>query len=380
MTRKIALAYSGSLESSALLKWVKEKLQAPVTALVADLGQPEDAGALSRKAAKIGADKTVLADLRDEFARDYVFAALKADLLLDGGALARPLLAKVLVKVAKSEGCDAVAAGPGLEPLLKALAPELEVFAPGRGEIKTRAELVAYAERHALPFDPREKTVAVDANLLRARYEGGPLDDPWAEPPAELFRLTADPLRAPDAPETVEIEFADGLPAAVDKASLAPAKLIQKLNELAGRHGVGRLDVVERSFAGLKARAVYEAPGAVVLRRARRAVESLAMDAELLRRRDALARDAGALLRDGLWFSPEMGALRAYLDEARKGVNGAARIRLFKGGASLAGRKSANSLYNPELAGAEAFSADAGGWLRASGWRLALNKSLRRGP
>lgn len=393
MIRKVVLAYTGSLEDAALLKWIQEKHPVPVVAFVPDLGQPEDAGAISRKATKAGADKVVIADLRDEFARDYVYTALKANALRDGagplgGALARPLVAKTQIRVAKSEGADAVASGAGadaaaFELAVRALAPELEALAPARsGEFKSRAELLAYAEKRGLAPDGAGPCSA-DANLMRAAYEGGPLEDPWAEPPAEIFRMTADPLRAPDAPETVDVEFADGVPAAINRESLAPAKLILKLNEIAGRHGVGRADVVESRFAGLKARTVYEAPGVHVLDLARRAVESLTLDGELARLRDGLAPTFAALVHGGLWFSPEMNGIRAFLEESRKGVSGAARVRLFKGSASVVGRKSPNSLYNPELAGvgtyASAHSADAGGFIRMSGLRLSINKSLRRG-
>jgi argininosuccinate synthase len=372
---KTLLVFSGSLEASALLKRLKETSPAPVVAFVPDLGQPEDGSAISRKASKLGADKVVIADLRDEFVRDYVFPALKANALFEGGApqgaaLARPLVAKVLVRLALSEGAGAAALpapAPGLELALRGLAPELEILAPGR------AELLAFAEARGLATDEREKTYAVEINLVQASCEGGPLEDPWAEPPAEIFRLSADPAKAPDEAEAVEIEFADGVPTAVNRESLAPAKLLAKLNALAGRHGVGRGDAVEPRLPGAKVRAAHEAPGASVLRRAHEAVEGLALDRELARRRDALAPDFAALVRQGFWFSPEMAALRAFAEESQKGVNGAARLKLFKGSASVVGRKSPHTLYNPELA-------EAGAYIRVSGRRLSAAKPQKRSP
>lgn len=391
MTRKIALAYSGGLGASVLLKWLKETVRVPVVAFVADVGQNEDMGALSRKATKAGADRVVLADLRDEFARDFLFPALKADAVHDAAtasALTRPLLAKTLIKVAKSEGCDALAhgaAGRGddqarFELAFAALAPQLEVLAPWRTwELKTRADLLAYAAKHGLePLGAGpERTAWTDASLLQVRHEGGVLEDPWAEPPASLFRTTADPAKAPDAPATVEVEFADGMPTAVDREPLAPAKLTAKLNEIAGRHGVGRCDVVEDRAVGPKARVVCEAPGGHVLHLAHRAVESLAMDREVRRLRDSLAPTFAALVAGGGWFSPEMNGLRAFVEESQKGVNGAARIRLYKGLTTVVGRKSPNSLLAAASGGLD--GGDAGGFVRVQGLRLSLNKSLRKG-
>ena len=397
MTKKIALAYSGGLDTSVILRWLKETFRVPVVAFVADLGQNEDMGAVSRKATKTGADKVVLADLRDEFARDYVFAALKANAVYEGASLtgtavARPLLARVLIKVAKSEGCDAVvhgASGQGqdqvrLELALKALAPELRILSPWRTwELKSRADLLGYAEKNGLPLDgaSRERAISTDANLMHVSHEGGVLEDPWAEPPADLFRMTADPSQAPNEPEYVEVEFADGMPTAVNREPLAPAKLLAKLNAVAGRHGVGRADVVESRVVGMKTRRVYETPGVHVLHLAHRAVESLTMDREVLQLRDSLVPKYASLVHGGLWFSPEMNALRAFIEESQKGVNGTARIKLCRGLASVVGRRSPHSLY--AAAGADAAAAcdaaDAGGFIRTNGLRLALNKSLRKG-
>jgi argininosuccinate synthase len=399
VTKKIVLAYSGGLDTSVILKWLKEKYQVPVVAFIADLGQGEDMGALSRKATKTGADKVIIADLRDEFARDYVFPALKANAVYEGAyllgtAISRPLIARTQIRVAKSERADAVAHGATgkgndqvrFELAVKALAPELEILAPWRSwELKSRADLFGYAEKHGIELDgvTKEKPYSMDANLMHVSYEGGLLEDPWNEPAADLFRMTKDPAQAPDAPEVVEVEFADGMPTAVNKESLAPAKLVAKLNQIAGRHGVGRVDVVENRFVGMKSRGVYETPGVHVLHLAHRAVESLTMDREVMRLRDSLIPKFASLVYDGFWFSPEMNVLRAFVEESQKGVHGTARIKLFKGLASVVGRKSSNSLYLPELASLDSVAsydpADAGGFIRMNGLRLSLNKSLRKG-
>jgi argininosuccinate synthase len=403
MTRKIVLAYSGGLDASAQLKWLKEKYQVPVVAFVADIGQNEDMGAISRKATKTGADKVILADLRDEFARDYVFTALKMNAVYEGAylmgtAIARPLIARYQIRVAKSEGADAVAHGATgkgndqvrFELAVKALAPELEIIAPWRTwEFKSRAEVFAYAEKNGIELAGAggDKPCSIDANLMHVSYEGGVLEDPWTEAPPDLFRMTKDPAEAPDEPEYVEIEFADGMPTAVNKASLGPSKLVLKLNEIAGRHGVGRVDVVENRFVGMKSRGVYETPGVTVLQLAHRAVESLTMDREVMRLRDPLMTKFSELVYNGFWFSPEMAVLRAFIEESQKNVNGTARLKLFKGQASVVGRKSSNSLYHPDVAGfdgvsgsgASLHSADAGGFIRMNGLRLSLNKSLRKG-
>jgi argininosuccinate synthase len=397
MTRKIVLAYSGGLDTSVILKWLKEKYRCPVVAFIADIGQGEDIGAISRKATRTGADKVHVADLREEFARDYVFAALKANAVYEGAylmgtSIARPLIAKYQVKVAQSEGADAVAHGATgkgndqvrFELTVKALAPELEILAPWRiWDFKGRNDLFAYAEKHGIELPvTREKPYSMDANLMHISYEGGILEDPWNEPPADMFQMTQDPSRAPDAPEYVEIEFADGVPTALNRESLSPAKLVLKLNEIAGRHGVGRVDVVENRFIGMKSRGVYETPGVTVLHLAHRAVESLTMDREVMHLRDMLMPRFAELIYNGFWFSPEMNVLRAFIDESQKGVHGTARVKLYKGHASVVGRKSPNSLYNPEVASFETFgtynSKDAEGFIRMNGLRLSMNKALRK--
>ena len=398
MTKKIVLAYSGGLDTSVLLKWIKDKYQCPVVAFVADVGQGEDTSAISRKATKTGAEKVVLMDLREEFARDYVFTALKANAVYEGQyllgtAISRPLIAKYLIKVAKSEGAAAVvhgATGKGndqvrFELAARALAPELEVLAPWRTwEFTGRADLFAYAEKHGIDLGgiSREKPYSMDANLMHVSYEGGVLEDPWKEPPREMFLTTKDPAEAPDQPEVVEIDFVDGTPTAINKEQLSPAKLILKLNQIAGAHGVGRVDCVENRFVGMKSRGVYETPGCTVLHLAHRAVESVAMDREVMHLRDSLIPKIASLIYNGFWFSPEMQVMRALVEESQKSINGTARIKLYKGHASVVGRKSPNSLYNPDLAGFDTVGAynakDAEGFIRLNGLRLSLNKALRR--
>jgi argininosuccinate synthase len=399
MTKKIVLAYSGGLDTSVLLKWIKDKYKCPVVAFVADIGQGDDMSAVSRKATKTGADKVVITDLREEFAREYVFTALKANAVYEGAyllgtAVARPLIAKTMIKLAKSEQADAVAHGATgkgndqvrFELACKALAPELEIIAPWRTwEFTGRADLFAYAETHGIELTgvSKDKPYSMDANLMHVSYEGGILEDPWTEPAKEMFLRTKDPADAPAAPEYVEIDFVDGTPAAVNKEQLSPAKLIARLNEVAGKHGVGRVDCVENRFIGMKSRGVYETPGCTVLHLAHRAVESVAMDREVMHLRDGLIPKFSSLIYNGFWFSPEMQVMRAMIDESQKNVNGSARIKLFKGHASVVGRKSPNSLYNPDLAGFETFatynSKDAEGFIRMNGLRLSMNKALRRG-
>jgi argininosuccinate synthase len=399
MTKKIVLAYSGGLDTSVLMKWIKDKYQVPVIAFVADIGQGDDMGAVSRKATKTGADKVIVTDLREEFARDYVFTALKANAIYEGAylmgtSIARPIIAKYQIRVAKSEQADAIAHGATgkgndqvrFELACKALAPELEIIAPWRTwEFTGRADLFKYAEKHGIELTgvSKDKPYSMDANLMHISYEGGILEDPWNEPAKEMFLTTKDPSEAPDKPEYVEIEFVDGMPTMVNKEQLSPAKLILKLNQIAGNHGVGRVDCVENRFIGMKSRGVYETPGCTVLHLAHRAVESVAMDREVMHLRDGLIPKFASLIYNGFWFSPEMQVMRAFIDESQRNINGTARIKLFKGHASVVGRKSPNSLYNPDLAGFETFatynSKDAEGFIRMNGLRLSMNKALRRG-
>jgi argininosuccinate synthase len=394
--KRIVLAYSGGLDTSVILKWLKETHQAPVVAFVADLGQGDDMQAVRRKAEKTGADKVVIADVREEFVRDFVWPCLRMNAVYEGGylmgtSIARPLIGKVLVKVAKAERADAVshgATGKGndqvrFELAVKALAPELRIIAPWREwTFTSRPELIDYAEKHGIELPvTKEKPYSMDGNLMHISYEGGVLEDPWAEPPKGMFRMTVDPEDAPAKPETVEVEFAEGAPVAINGTSLSPAKLLAEANRLAGGHGVGRVDMVENRFVGMKSRGVYETPGVTMLMAAHRAVEQITLDREVLHLREQLIPKFAELVYYGFWFSPEMKVMKAFLDAAQKPVNGVARLRLYKGAVTVLGRKSGNSLYNPHVAGFDTFatynSKDAEGFIRLNGLRLTLNPSLR---
>lgn len=394
--KKIVLAYSGGLDTSCLLAWLKEKYDCPVVAYVADVGQNEDLAAVRRKAVATGAEKCVVDDLREEFARDYVFMSVMANGVYEGAylmgtALARPVIAKGMVRTALAEGADAVAHGSTgkgndqvrFELTTKALAPQLRILAPWRTwEFTGRHDLIAYAKRKGIPVSQTaEKPYSMDANLMHISYEGGILEDPDAEPPAEMFQRTVDPRRAPDQPLDVEIGFERGSPVSVNGKALGPAALLTELNKLAGAHGVGRADVVEDRFVGMKSRGVYETPGGTLLHKAHRAVASLTMDREAMAMRDKLAVDYAALIYRGFWFSPEREALQALIDKTNEPVTGSARLRLFKGSATTVGRKSPNSLYRADIVTFEddrgAYDQrDAGGFIKLHALRLRTTASV----
>ena len=361
---KIVLAYSGGLDTSVILCWLIERYDAEVIAFTADIGQGEEVEEAREKALKTGAKKAYALDLKEEFVRDFVFPMMRAAPLYEGyyllgTAIARPLIAKYMVKIAEEEGAQAVAHGATgkgndqvrFELTAYALNPDLKVIAPWREwEMKGRPDLVAYASRHGIPVPvTQEKPYSMDANLLHISYEGGILEDPWAEPPAEMFRLTQNPEAAPDEPEYVEITFERGDPVAVNGERLGPAALLARLNEIAGRHGVGRVDLVENRYVGMKSRGVYETPGGTLLYHARRAVESLTLDREALHLRDQLAPRYAELVYYGYWYAPEREKLQALFDAIAQDVTGTARLKLYKGNVIVAGRKSPVSLYDQRL-------------------------------
>jgi len=361
---KIVLAYSGGLDTSVILRWLIEHYDAEVIAFTADIGQGEEVEEAREKALATGAKKAYALDLREEFVRDFVFPMMRAAPLYEGyyllgTAIARPLIAKYMVKLAEEEGAEAVshgATGKGndqvrFELTTYALNPDLKVIVPWREwEMKGRPDLVAYAEKHGIPVPvTQEKPYSMDANMLHISYEGGILEDPWAEPPADMFRMTQNPEMAPDEPEYVEIEFERGDPVAVNGVRLSPAALLSKLNEIAGRHGVGRVDLVENRYVGMKSRGVYETPGGTLLYHARRAVESLTLDREALHLRDQLAPKYAELVYYGYWFAPEREKLQALFDAIAEDVTGTARLKLYKGNVIIAGRKSPVSLYDQSL-------------------------------
>ncbi|QER41981.1 argininosuccinate synthase [Thermodesulfobacterium sp. TA1] len=391
MPKKIVLAYSGGLDTSVILKWLIEKYQCPVVAFCADLGQEEDWEEIKQKGLNCGAEKVIIKDLKEEFVKDYVFFAIKAgaryeDWYLMGTSLARPLIAKEQVKIALEEGADAVAHGATgkgndqvrFELTYSALAPQLKVIAPWREwDFKGRQDLIAYAQKHGIPVPVTpEKPYSIDANLFHISYEGGILEDLWTEPPEDMFLMTLSPEKAPDTPEYVEIEFEKGEPVAVNGERLSPAALLKKLNELGGKHGVGRVDMVENRFVGLKSRGIYETPGGTILHIAHRALEQITLDREVMRLKDSLMPKIAELIYYGFWFSPEFQTLKALIEQTQERVSGTIRLKLYKGNVIVAGRKSPNSLYKKHLVSFEEKEGynpkDAEGFIRLQGLRLKI--------
>ncbi len=389
--RKVVLAYSGGLDTSVAIHWLRQTYGCRVIAFCADLGQGEDLAAVRKKALATGASKVYVEDLRETFARDYLFPMLRANAVYEGGyllgtSIARPLIASRQVAIARRERADAVAHGATgkgndqvrFELAYLALGPGLKIIAPWREwEFRSRGDLIAYAKRHDIPVEASpEKPYSIDRNLFHTSYEGGILEDPWAEPPETMFTLTRSPLAAPERPETIEIEYREGNPVAVDGKKLSPAVLIARLNEIGGRHGIGRLDLVENRHIGIKSRGVYETPGGTLLHLAHRAVESLTLDREVLHLRDALIPRYSELVYNGYWFSPEREFLQTAFDAAQAPVTGTARLWLYRGGCRVAGRKAPRSLYRSQLASFEESGGltplDAGGFIRLSALRLQL--------
>ncbi len=389
--RKVVLAYSGGLDTSIILKWILEEYECEVVAFAADLGQGEDLDVVRQKALDTGASKVVIEDLREEFVRDYVFPAFRANAVYEGHyllgtSLARPLIAKRQVAVAAAEGADAVshgATGKGndqvrFELSYIALNPKLKVIAPWRQwKLKSRQDLLEFAQSHGIPVPVTpEKPYSIDGNLLHVSYEGGKLEDPWREPDPEMFRITVAPEDAPDKPTYVEIDFERGNPVAVDGEGLGCADLLARLNTLGGENGIGRVDLVENRFVGIKSRGIYETPGGTLLRMAHQAVESITMDREVLHLRDSLISKYASLIYNGFWFSPEMQMLQETMDVAQENVWGRARLKLYKGSCQAVGRQSPRSLYQPEYATFEEDTvydqSDADGFIRLLGLRLRL--------
>ncbi len=388
---KLVLAYSGGLDTSVILRWVKDRFGCEVVAFCAEVGQGDETEGLEQKALATGASKLVLADLREEFARDFVFPIMRANAVYEGyyllgTSIARPAIAKKLVEIAHAEGADAVAHGATgkgndqvrFELTIARLAPELKIIAPWRRADWTfagRADMIAYAQEKRIPISvTKEKPYSMDRNLVHISYEGGILEDPWREPYGDMFLLTVSPEAAPDKPEYVEIEYERGNPVAIGGERLAPAAIIERANAIAGRHGVGRVDMVENRYVGIKSRGVYETPGVTMLMHGHRAVEQLTVDREVMHLRDSLVARYAEMVYYGYWFAPEREALQALVDEAQRDVNGTARLKLYKGGVWIVGRKSPNSLYDPAIASFEEAGgydqSDAEGFIRLAGTRL----------
>lgn len=394
--KRIVLAYSGGLDTSVILRWLIETYGCEVVAFLADLGQEEDLDGFARKAEGIGAAKVYVEDLREEFVRDFVYPALRANAVYEGGyllgtSLARPLIAKKQLEIAAREQADAVAhgaTGKGNDQVRFELTyfsrnPHIKVVAPWREwEFKGRQELIDYATAHDIPVPiTRDKPYSTDRNLLHTSYEGGILEDPWREPDEKMFQMTQAVQNAPERAQYLEIDFEQGTPTAVDGERLGPVPLLTKLNEIGGQHGIGRIDMVENRFVGMKSRGVYETPGGTILHVAHRAVESLSMDREVMHLRDALVPKFAELIYYGFWYSPEMELLRQFMDEAQRHVTGTARLKLYKGNCWIVGRKSPASLYHPQFATFEAddvyHQADAEGFIRLNALRLRIRSLLR---
>jgi len=394
---RIVLAYSGGLDTSVILKWLASEYDSEIVAYVADVGQEEDLEEVERKAWDTGASAVFIEDLREEFARDYVFPAVSAGAVYEGSyllgtSIARPLIAKRQIEIAEREGAFAVshgATGKGndqvrFELTFHALNPGIKIIAPWREwNFKSRTDLVNYARENGIDVSvTAEKPYSCDRNLLHTSYEGGILEDPWAEPPEDMFEMTVSPEAAPDEPVYVEIRFEKGMPVAVDGKEFSPASLLAGLNDLAGRNGVGRVDMVENRFVGMKSRGVYETPGGTVLHAAHRALESITMDREVMRLRDSLAAKISELIYYGFWFSPEMDMLSAAVRESQKDVSGTVKLKLYKGGVAVCGRKSPNSLYSESLATFEEDSvydqSDATGFIKLNSLRLSVRRLLEK--
>jgi argininosuccinate synthase len=393
--KKVVLAYSGGLDTSVILRWLIERYRCEVVAFCADLGQGEELITVRDKARKTGAGAVHVVDLRDTFVRDFIFPMLRGAAVYEGSyllgtSIARPLIAQAQVEVARTEHADAVAHGATgkgndqvrFELTYAALAPELTVIAPWREwELNSRTSLIEFARAHdiAVPVTA-ERPYSMDRNLFHVSYEGGILEDPWAEPPAKMYLLTQSPEDAPDVPVSVEIEFEHGNPVAVDGRRLEPVALLETVNRLGAEHGIGRVDLVENRFVGMKSRGCYETPGGTILVTARRALESITLDREVLHLRDSLVPRYAEMIYYGFWFSPERQALQGFLDECVKDVTGTVRLRLYKGSVQVSGRRSPRSLYRTDFATFEADSVyrqrDAEGFINLNALRLKI-RSLR---
>ena len=405
---KIVVAYSGGLDTSVILNWIKETYSAEVIAFCADIGQEEELKGLKPKALRTGASKCYVDDLQAEFARDFIFPMIQSGALYEGEyflgtSIARPLIAKRMVEIAKAEGADAFAHGATgkgndqvrFELTAAALAPDLEVIAPWREErfrkeFPGRAEMIEYCRVHKVPVEASaKKPYSMDRNLLHISYESGILEDPWfdafAPENAGMFKLSLSPQAAPDKPELITLDFIQGNCVAVNGKQLDPLGIMKTLNKIGGRHGVGRVDMVENRFVGMKSRGVYETPGGSILHFAHRQMESLTMDREVMHLRDGLIPTYSTLVYNGFWFAPERLAIQALVSESQKNVTGTVRLRLYKGNIQAAGRKSPVSLYRPDIATMEADptqaynQGDATGFIRLNALRLKVAAKVAKG-
>ncbi|RUM42109.1 MAG: argininosuccinate synthase [Desulfocapsa sp.] len=389
--QKIVLAYSGGLDTSVILKWLAEEYGCPVVAYAADVGQTEDWDAIREKGMATGADKVIISDLREEFVKDYIFPAFRCNAIYEGKyllgtSLARPIIGKEQVRIAHEEGADAVshgATGKGNDQVRFELSylgidPSLKIIAPWRiWDLNSRTKLEEFAKKHNIPVPTSKKNpYSSDENILHISFEGGLLEDPWNEVDEDMYKLTVSPENAPDKPTYIEIDFEQGNPVAINGERMEPLPLFEALNKVAGENGVGRLDLLENRFVGMKSRGVYETPGGTLLREAHMDLETLTMDREVMKIRDSLIPQYALMVYNGFWFSPERELLQVTMDESQKTVNGTVRMKLYKGNCFAVGKKSDNSLYRESFATFEEDDvynqADAGGFIRLNGLRLRI--------
>jgi argininosuccinate synthase len=402
---KIVLAYSGGLDTSVVLTWLKQNYDAEIIAFCADIGQEEELDGLTEKALRTGAAKCIIEDLREEFARDFIFPMFQAGAIYEGQyflgtSIARPLIAKRMVEIARAESAEAIAHGATgkgndqvrFELTAAALAPELKMIAPWRvknfrQQFPGRAEMIAFANENKIPVEASvTKPYSMDRNLLHISYESGLLEDPWFDASSpqmrDMYKLSAAPEDAPNEAEYVDLAFDAGNCVAVNGMSLSPLGVMQTLNKLGGKHGIGRVDIVENRFVGMKSRGVYETPGGAILHFAHRQMETLTMDREVMQLRDSLIPKYSTLVYDGFWFAPEREALQALVTETQRDVTGVVRLKLYKGNIIIAGRKSPKSLYDPQIATMEAVAStydqgDATGFIRLNALRLKIRAALK---
>ncbi|MEP6743201.1 MAG: argininosuccinate synthase [bacterium] len=389
--KKIVLAYSGGLDTSVMLRWLKERYGCEIVCYCADVGQGDELSGLEEKALKSGASKLYVEDLRDEFVRDYVWTAVKANAIYEGvyllgTSLARPVIAKRQIEIAQKEGADAVAHGATgkgndqvrFELTYYALKPDIKVVAPWREwEFKGRSDLIAYAKEHDIPVTATlQKPYSTDRNLMHVSYEGGILEDPWAEPPEDIFQLTRSPEGAEAQAEYIELSFEKGVPVAINGEKLGRVALLESLNKLGGAHGIGRVDLVENRFVGMKSRGVYETPGVTILQAAHRALESITLDREVMHLRDSLSVKFAESVYYGFWFAPEFALMRKLIDDTQQNVTGDVRLKLYRGNVIVVGRRSPHSLYDESVATFEADTVydqrDAEGFIKINALRLRL--------
>jgi argininosuccinate synthase len=395
--RKVVLAYSGGLDTSVILKWLIETYQCEVVSFSADIGQRDDLDQIRDNARKTGASKVYIEDLTETFVSDYVFPAFRANAIYEsqyllGTSLARPLIAKRQIEIAHSEKADAVshgATGKGNDQVRFELGylshdPHIKIIAPWREwDLNSRTALMEFAGKHGIKVQAtHDKPYSTDSNLLHVSYEGGILEDPWAEAPEDIFTLTVSPKQAPDKPEIIELTFQKGDPIELNGKQLTPANLLRALNHYGGRHGIGRVDIVENRFVGMKSRGVYETPGGTILRAGHMALESITMDREVMHLRDSLIPKYAQLVYNGFWFAPEMKLLQNMIDQTQQNVSGTVRLELYKGNCSVLGRKSDKSLYREDFATFEDDQVydqkDAEGFIRLNALRLRIQKLMEK--